>query len=71
MGEGLHLDIFLTCFALVQINLNYIFSEISKNDLVTSHSKTRKLKKQPVDSTIATDNFCHLLFCGSLPRVVP
>ena len=32
-GLGLHLDIFLTCFALVQLNTNYIFAEISKNGL--------------------------------------
>ena len=32
-GLGLHLDLFLTCFALVHKNLNYIFAEISKNGL--------------------------------------
>ena len=30
---GLHFDLFLTCFALVHKNLNYIFAEISKNGL--------------------------------------
>ena len=51
---GLHFDVFLTCFALVHSNTNYIFAEISKNGL---GSIPLEVPQQPVDSTIATDYF--------------
>ena len=62
-GLGLHLAMFLTCFALVLSNTNYIFAEISRNGLGSIPLKV-----------IATDNFCHFIFSyffASLSRAVP
>ena len=61
---GLHFALFLTCFALVISNTNYIFAEISKNGL---GSIPLKVPKQPVDH--CNDNFCHFIFSLPFPEL--
>ena len=45
-GLGLHFDLFLTCFALVHLNTNYIFAEISKNGLGSIPLKVPKAARR-------------------------